>query len=119
MEQVVREARLFGAVTCGLPVPETVKRVKDGCVEETLNREKLWLTQTPQAFHRALLVQAHEKARADGFLGTDDAVLVERLGMMVRMVPGLRENIKVTTKEDLALAQILLQKGRAPKRSRS
>jgi 2-C-methyl-D-erythritol 4-phosphate cytidylyltransferase len=109
VESVIREAERFDAATCGLPARETVKRVKDGWVEETLSREGLWLTQTPQAFHRSLLWKAHEKARGDGFCGTDDAVLVERLGVNVRMVRGLQENIKITTREDLAFAQRLLK----------
>lgn len=110
VESVIREAERFGAATCGLPARETVKRIKDGWVEETLSREGLWLTQTPQAFHRSLLWKAHEKARGDGFWGTDDAMLVERLGVNVRMVLGLQENIKITTREDLTFAQRLLRK---------
>lgn len=108
VELIVREAERSGAATCGLPVRETVKRVRGDLVEETLSREGLWLVQTPQAFHRPLLVKAHAEARAQGYLGTDDAVLLERIGLPVRMVPGLRENIKITTREDLSLAQRLL-----------
>lgn len=101
----VRAAAAQGAATCGVPVRETVKRVKDGSVEATVERQGLWLTQTPQAFARALLWEAHEKARRDGFVGTDDAVLVERLGMTVAMVPGLAQNLKITTPEDLRTAR--------------
>jgi len=101
----VRAAAANGAATCGMPVRETVKRVKDGAVEATVERGGLWLTQTPQAFTRALLWEAHEKARRDGFSGTDDAVLVERLGTMVAMVPGLPQNLKITTPEDLRTAR--------------
>jgi 2-C-methyl-D-erythritol 4-phosphate cytidylyltransferase len=88
-----------------VPVRETVKRVKDGVIEATVEREGLWLTQTPQAFARALLWEAHEKARRDGVVGTDDAVLVERLGMTVAMVHGLGQNLKITTPEDLQTAR--------------
>lgn len=94
-----------GAATCGLPVRETVKRVREGAIEATVERQGLWLTQTPQAFSRALLWEAHEKARRDGFAGTDDAVLVERLGTRVAMVPGLAQNLKITTPEDLRTAR--------------
>lgn len=94
-----------GAATCGVPVRETVKRVREGAVEATVERQGLWLTQTPQAFSRALLWEAHEKARRDGFSGTDDAVLVERLGTAVAMVPGLAQNLKITTPEDLRTAR--------------
>jgi 2-C-methyl-D-erythritol 4-phosphate cytidylyltransferase len=102
---VLAEARRHGAATCGLPVSETLKRVRDGVVAATLEREGVWLVQTPQAFRRGLLWEAHEKARRDGFWGTDDAVLVERLGHPVRMVPGLPENMKITTREDLVRAR--------------
>jgi 2-C-methyl-D-erythritol 4-phosphate cytidylyltransferase len=101
----VLAAATGGAATCGVPVRETVKRVKDGAVEGTIPREGLWLTQTPQAFTRALLWEAHDKARRDGFAGTDDAVLVERLGTTVAMVPGLPGNLKITTREDLQTAR--------------
>ncbi len=101
----VRAAAASGAATCGMPVKETVKRVKDGAIEATVERRGLWLTQTPQAFTRALLWEAHEKARRDGFSGTDDAMLVERLGTTVAMVPGLPQNLKITTPEDLRTAR--------------
>jgi len=94
-----------GAATCGIPVRETVKRVTDGAIEATIPRQGLWLTQTPQAFTRALLWEAHDKARRDGFAGTDDAVLVERLGVTVTMVLGLGQNLKITTPEDLQAAR--------------
>lgn len=102
VDDVMTAARAAGAATCGLPVRETVKRVRDGTVETTLDREGLWVVQTPQAFRRALLWEAHDKARRDGFHGTDDAVLVERLGARVAMVAGLSQNLKVTTRADLA-----------------
>ncbi|HSE05286.1 MAG TPA: 2-C-methyl-D-erythritol 4-phosphate cytidylyltransferase [Methylomirabilota bacterium] len=94
-----------GAATCGVPVGETVKRVTAGAIEATIPRQGLWLTQTPQAFTRALLWEAHDKARRDGFVGTDDAMLVERLGLTVAMVPGLPRNLKITTPEDLETAR--------------
>jgi 2-C-methyl-D-erythritol 4-phosphate cytidylyltransferase len=101
----VLAAAAGGAATCGIPVRETVKRVRDGAVEATIPRQGLWLTQTPQAFTRALLWEAHDKARRDGFVGTDDAMLVERLGTTVAMVPGLGQNLKITTREDLRTAR--------------
>jgi 2-C-methyl-D-erythritol 4-phosphate cytidylyltransferase len=95
-----------GAATCGLPVRETVKRVREDVVESTLDRAGLWLIQTPQAFRRELLWEAHDKARRDGYPGTDDAVLVERLGGRVAVVPGLAENLKITTPGDLRVARL-------------
>lgn len=106
VRRVLREARRHGAAVSGLPVVETVKLVRDALVEATVDRQGLWLVQTPQAFHRALLWEAHDKARGEGFKGTDDAALVERLGVPVRMVVGLPENLKITTAADLARARI-------------
>jgi 2-C-methyl-D-erythritol 4-phosphate cytidylyltransferase len=103
--RVLAGAARTGAATCGLPVRDTVKRVQEALVESTLDRAGLWLVQTPQAFRRELLWEAHDKARRDGYAGTDDAVLVERLGGRVAMVPGLAENLKITTPEDLRAAR--------------
>ena len=110
VERVLAAARIPGAATCGWPVRETIKLVKDAVVDRTLPREGLWLTQTPQAFRRELLREAHDKAAREGFRGTDDAMLVERLGGRVAMVEGLAQNIKITTKEDLKTVRTLLGK---------
>jgi 2-C-methyl-D-erythritol 4-phosphate cytidylyltransferase len=90
-----------GAAVCARPIAETVKRVEDGLVQQTVDRRGLWAVQTPQGFRAALLREAHDKARRDGVVGTDDAMLVERLGHPVRVVPGLAQNMKITTTEDL------------------
>jgi 2-C-methyl-D-erythritol 4-phosphate cytidylyltransferase len=103
--RVLAAAGATGAATCGLAVRETVKRVREDLVESTLDRAGLWLIQTPQAFRRALLWEAHDKARRDGYAGTDDAMLVERLGGRVAVVPGLAENLKITTPADLRVAR--------------
>jgi 2-C-methyl-D-erythritol 4-phosphate cytidylyltransferase len=116
VNRVLAAARWQGAATCGLPVRETVKRVSGDTVTSTVDRDGLWLIQTPQAFSRALLCEAHEKARRDGFLGTDDAVLVERLGERVAVVPGLPENIKLTTPDDLKRARLWLAQGQVRSR---
>lgn len=105
VDAVVDAAAAHGAAVCALPVAETVKRVRDGVVEATVDRAGLWTAQTPQAFRAALLREAHEKARRDGFLGTDDAMLVERLGHAVRVVRGSEENVKITTSDDLRRAR--------------
>jgi 2-C-methyl-D-erythritol 4-phosphate cytidylyltransferase len=99
--EVVSAAAEFGAAICALPVVETVKRVRNDVVETTLDRSELWVVQTPQAFRADLLREAHEKARRDGVVGTDDAMLVERLGHPVRVVRGRPENVKITTPDDL------------------
>jgi 2-C-methyl-D-erythritol 4-phosphate cytidylyltransferase len=105
IDALLAAAERHGAAICGLPIAETVKRVRDDVVEATLDREGLWAVQTPQAFRAAILREAHDKARRDGFVGTDEAMLVERLGHPVRMVPGLAENVKITTADDLRRAR--------------
>jgi 2-C-methyl-D-erythritol 4-phosphate cytidylyltransferase len=105
IDAVVAAAVEDGAAICALPIAETVKRVRDGVVETTLDRSGLWAVQTPQAFRTAVLREAHDKARRDGVVGTDDAMLVERLGHPVRVVPGRAGNVKITTPEDLRRAR--------------
>ncbi|HEX2438604.1 MAG TPA: 2-C-methyl-D-erythritol 4-phosphate cytidylyltransferase [Methylomirabilota bacterium] len=105
IDAVVAEAAAHGAAICALPIAETVKRVREGAVVETLDRSELWSVQTPQGFRTALLREAHDKARRDGVVGTDEAMLVERLGHVVRVVPGLAGNVKITTPEDLRRAR--------------
>ena len=112
VERVLAAARVPGAATCGWPVQETVKRVRDKVVETTIPREGLWLTQTPQAFRRALLVEAHDKAARDSYRATDDAMLIERLGGRVAMVEGLPQNLKITTPDDLKAARAWIGGGR-------
>jgi 2-C-methyl-D-erythritol 4-phosphate cytidylyltransferase len=107
IDAVVRVAAVEGAAICALPITETVKRVRAERVEATLDRSELWAVQTPQAFRADLLREAHEKARRDGVVGTDDAMLVERLGHPVRVVRGLAENVKITTPADLRRARFL------------
>jgi len=107
--QTIEEAREYGAALVAVPVKDTIKEVKsDLRVSSTLNREILWLAQTPQAFCHSLIVKAHKKAVEQGFTATDDSALVERLGKSVRIVPGSYENIKITTKEDMLFAEYIL-----------
>lgn len=96
-----------GPVTAAVPVHETIKRVNGDLVEETLDRSTLWSIQTPQGFPRALLDAAHQAAGTER--ATDDCVLVERLGVNVRVVPGAPENIKITTPADLPVAALWLE----------
>jgi 2-C-methyl-D-erythritol 4-phosphate cytidylyltransferase len=110
---VVREAEIHGAVTAGMPVKDTIKRVdRNGTVLETLDRQVLWMTQTPQAFKRSLIQEAYRKADADQFYGTDDASLVERMGFQVKMIAASYANFKITTPEDLLMAEFLIKKNR-------
>jgi 2-C-methyl-D-erythritol 4-phosphate cytidylyltransferase len=88
-----------------LPVPDTVKRVREGYIETTVPREELKLAQTPQAFAGPALRDAHERGAATGMRCTDDAALLEWAGYQVRAIPGEPVNFKITTAEDLARAE--------------
>lgn len=98
-----------GAAVVAVPVKDTVKVVIDGIITETPPREQLWLAQTPQAFRYGLICSAHASAEAAGFLGTDDASLMERQGWQLRVVMGDYRNIKITTPEDMVLAEAFLK----------
>jgi 2-C-methyl-D-erythritol 4-phosphate cytidylyltransferase len=106
----IEGAREHGACILGIPAFDTVKHVNaKNEIVETQKRDALWLAQTPQAFQLKLIQKAHETAKREGFKGTDDASLVERLGEVVKIIPGSRNNIKITNQEDLKLARALLQ----------
>jgi 2-C-methyl-D-erythritol 4-phosphate cytidylyltransferase len=108
----LRQARETGAAIIAVPARDTVKRLTPEGKLQTLPREELWLAQTPQFFEFSLLCQAHQRANQDKITGTDDASLVERLGHEVRLIPGDYGNIKITTPEDLAIAEALISWGR-------
>jgi 2-C-methyl-D-erythritol 4-phosphate cytidylyltransferase len=109
IESVLEGAVKDGAAVAGLPVQETIKRANGGWIQGTVDREGLWSIQTPQAFRLDLLRTAHERGQREGFVGTDDAVLVERLGHPVRLVPGLPENLKLTKPADFTLGAAILR----------
>lgn len=110
LQAVVGAAEVFGAATLAVPVKDTVKATgENGFVDKTLPRSSLWYAQTPQAFQYSLIVAAHRQARDMGYYCTDDAGLVERAGQPVKLVPGSYENIKITTPEDLIMAEALLR----------
>ncbi len=99
-------ARRWEACIPATDVKETLKQVNaQGIVDKTVLRENLQMAQTPQAFQLALIKAAHDQARRQGWLSTDDASLVERMGQTVHVIPGSQENIKITTPEDLAWAE--------------
>jgi 2-C-methyl-D-erythritol 4-phosphate cytidylyltransferase len=107
IREVLSAAERHGSAILALRAKNTIKRGRGDWVEETMDRNALWETQTPQAFRRDILVRAYEKAEADGFSATDDSQLVERLGHPVRIVTGEETNIKITSPADLRLAEIL------------
>lgn len=97
-----------GAVAA-VPVKDTIKRARDGLVTKTLKRDELWSIQTPQGFLLQDILKAHDKAACDGFPATDDASVFEYAGMPVKVVTGNYTNIKVTTPEDLIMAEAILR----------
>lgn len=109
VEDVVRTAREKGAAIIALPMKDTVKQVgADHIIERTVDRQSLWLAQTPQAFRRDWLLAAHRKAHAEGVRATDDAYLIEWYGHPVSVVEGSGENIKVTRPEDMIIGEAIL-----------
>jgi 2-C-methyl-D-erythritol 4-phosphate cytidylyltransferase len=109
IERCIEGAEKYGAVSAGMPAKETVKILDNkGFVKYTPQRELVWITQTPQAFRRDLIKRAHENAIAEGISGTDDASLVEILGEKVKMLESSYENIKITTPEDIIVAETLM-----------
>lgn len=107
---LTKKAEETGAAIIGVPAKDTMKKVRDGVVVETVDRSSLWAVQTPQAFRVSLLREAYDQAERDHFLGTDDASLVERLNYPVAIVQGDYDNIKLTTPEDLYFAKAILVK---------
>jgi 2-C-methyl-D-erythritol 4-phosphate cytidylyltransferase len=117
IHKVFDEAAETGAAIVGVPMVDTVKQVSRGTgrvrIRATLQRDKLVLAQTPQVFRYDLLTRAFQSAREDGFIGTDEASLVERLDAEVTVVLGSDRNIKITKPGDMDLARIFLQEDQA------
>jgi len=108
---LVQLAAMEGAALLAIPAQDTIKEVFDGRVRSTLDRRLLWQVQTPQAFRCERIREAHRRAHASGYTGTDDASLVEWCGWPVAVLPGHPYNIKITTPADLVLARALLEGG--------
>ena len=109
VEDVVKAARQTGAAIIALPMRDTVKQVRaDHVIERTVDRQPLWLAQTPQAFRMDWLQEAHRKAHDEGVVATDDAYLLEWMGRPVTVVEGSGENIKVTRPEDMIIGEAIL-----------
>ncbi len=110
IKSLVSHASQSGAAIAAVPVKDTIKKVINNEVEETIDRSSLWMVQTPQAFRTSLLIQSHEEAQAEQYLGTDEASLVERMDVTVGIVESDYDNIKLTTPEDLYFAEAILRK---------
>lgn len=108
---LIAAAAADGAAVLAIPAQDTIKEVVAGRVVRTLERGRLWQVQTPQAFRCAVICEAHRRAVEAGFVGTDDAALVEWSGGTVAVVTGSPYNVKITTPADLALARALLAAG--------
>lgn len=110
IHRLVSTAEMTGAAIIGVPAKDTMKKVQEDVVVETVERSSLWAVQTPQAFRFSILLEAYKKAEEDKFTGTDDSSLVERISYPVSMVEGDYDNIKLTTPEDLLFAEVILRK---------
>ncbi len=108
ISSAARQLKDCDGVVVGVPVKDTIKEAVDGEVTRTLNREKLWAVQTPQIFHFETIYGAYSKAAKESFYSTDDSALVEKYGGKVKVVMGSYMNIKVTTPEDLMIAELFL-----------
>jgi len=108
IHELVNAAGAGGAAVLAVPVKDTIKKVYDNYVDETVERSSLWAVQTPQAFRVSLVLEAHERALLEGYTGTDDASLVERIGKKVQVIEGDYRNIKLTTPDDLLFAEAIL-----------
>ncbi|MGD9022385.1 MAG: 2-C-methyl-D-erythritol 4-phosphate cytidylyltransferase [Deltaproteobacteria bacterium] len=109
IEVCIRVAEEHGSCILALAATDTIKTVdEDDRVIATMRRSKIRMAQTPQAFSYNLILRAHDAARNEGYVGTDDAELAERCGESVKVMPGDPYNIKITTPEDLRLAEVLM-----------
>ncbi len=107
--RIIEAVQERGAVVPVIPIKDTVKRVDGQEVKQTLEREKLFRVQTPQGFFFSVLKAAFDQAEKDGFYGTDEAVLVEKIGKKVYVVQGDPKNIKITTPEDIKIAEAFIE----------
>ena len=108
LQESIEAARGWDGALVAVPAKDTIKAVRDGLVVDTPPRETLWQAQTPQSFRFSVIYDAHRTAQQEGFMGTDDSSLVERRGGTVMVVRGDYRNIKITTPEDLVLAEAFL-----------
>ncbi len=108
IEAVIRDAAEYGGAVVAVPAKDTTVCAREGFIEAQLDRSTLWQVQTPQGFRSAIIREAYEVAARDGVQSTDDTGLVTRLGGVVKITPGSYANIKITTPEDLAIAEALL-----------
>ena len=109
MADAIRNKEDFDGIIPGVPVKDTIKETEAGFVRKTLKRVSLWAVQTPQVFSCKKILNAYDKAEREGYYATDDAALIERYGGKIKIVMGSYTNIKITTPEDLVVAEALLK----------
>jgi 2-C-methyl-D-erythritol 4-phosphate cytidylyltransferase len=111
LTSVIKAAHKAGAAVLGIPVKSTIKRAdRNGFVETTLDRHRLWEIQTPQVFAKKLILTAFKKFGE--IMATDDSMLVERLGKKIKIISGSYDNIKITTPEDMYVAEGIVKRCR-------
>jgi len=108
LRESITAAQEHEGALVAVPAKDTIKIVADGVVIDTPSRETLWQAQTPQSFRFGVIFAAHQAAEREGFIGTDDASLIERSGGKIKIVAGDYRNIKITTPEDLTLAEAFM-----------
>jgi 2-C-methyl-D-erythritol 4-phosphate cytidylyltransferase len=108
MSEILRNKEDCDGIILGVPLKDTIKEVEEGMIKKTLRRESLWSIQTPQVFPYSNIIAAYEKAMKEGFYSTDDSAIVERYGGKVKVIMGSYKNIKITTPEDLLIAELLM-----------
>ncbi|MGN1317442.1 MAG: 2-C-methyl-D-erythritol 4-phosphate cytidylyltransferase [Lachnospirales bacterium] len=110
IHNIIEETKIYNACCLGVKVKDTIKICdENGYINETPKRDKLWAAHTPQSFRYDIIMKAYESAFSEGILGTDDSMLVERIGVKVKMVEGSYNNIKITTPEDLYMGENILK----------
>jgi 2-C-methyl-D-erythritol 4-phosphate cytidylyltransferase len=113
ISHVIRACKDHDAAVLAVQPKDTIRRSRGGeFFDQTLDRNALWLVQTPQGFKGSLLMKAFKKARGEKFYGTDEAILVERVGVKAKIVEGSYDNIKITTQEDIDLGHLILERWR-------
>jgi 2-C-methyl-D-erythritol 4-phosphate cytidylyltransferase len=111
ISHLIKACREYGAAVLAVQPKDTIRRSKGGgFFDQTLDRSALWLVQTPQAFKAGILLKAFERAKKEKFYSTDEAALVERLDVKVKIIEGSFDNIKITTEEDLELGTLILER---------
>ncbi|MBI2661288.1 2-C-methyl-D-erythritol 4-phosphate cytidylyltransferase [Candidatus Woesearchaeota archaeon] len=108
--ECIENARIYGAAVVGFPVKDTLKEAKENIIVKTIDRTNLWQMQTPQAIQYGLFIKAFENAKKNNLKFTDDVALVEAIGHKVKIVQCSNENIKITTPEDLKIAEGIMMK---------